>query len=1068
MKLVDLSIRFPVTVSVAVFLLALFGFIALFRIPIQLTPTIDRPLISVSTNWRGASPQEIEREIVEEQEEYLKSVEGLIRMTSESFDSSGRITLEFSVGTDIDAALLKVSNKLDQVPKYPTDADKPIIISASEQGQPIAWIVLQQLDPHGPDIGTLRNFTEDYIQPRLERVSGVAKVNIYGGREREMQVIFDPQALAARNLTIKDVVDILAAENRNISAGSFDEGKRRYIARTIGEFVQPEDVEKIVLKNINGTPIYVRDIAKVQIGYKKVTNLVREKGRNTLAINVIRISGANVLKVMEGLREAIKELNAGLLADRNLNLRQVYDETEYIYAAIDLVKNNLYVGGTLAILVLLIFLRSFSPTLIVATSIPISIVGTFLLMVLFGRNINVISLAGMAFAAGMVVDNSIVVLENIYRHYQTGEDRRKAAYKGTVEVWGAVLASTLTTIAVFLPVIYVEEEAGQLFKDIAIAISCSVFLSLMVSITVISTLSARILGGTSRETPFLKKAAALFPRPGKITQNLFGLVPMAQKFTDGVTNTVYRITGSRIKSALVVIIMTSSSIGIAWSLAPKTEYLPEGNRNLILGIMIPPPGYNMDEFTRVAETVENKLRPYWEKKNQNQDKSAFPTIKNFFFVAHEQNVFMGAVAEDPARIRELIPVLRPILSEIPGMIPIVQQTSLFARGIRQGRTIDIEITGPDLKQLINLGRQIFGQLMGILPGAQLRPIPSLDLGNPELQVWPDRDRAASVGLTASEVGLNVDAILDGIKASEVRYLGDKIDLTLMGQEKALQHTQDFSTLPINTPSGKLVTLDSLAKIGVVTGPTQINRVERQRAITVQVLPPEEMPLETAMGLITEKVVDPLRNTGQLGRLYKIKLAGTSDDLTRTREALQWNFLLALVITYLLMAALFENFLYPLVIMFSVPLATAGGFLGLFLVNLFIAYQPLDILTMLGFVILVGVVVNNAILIVHQTLNHMRDRGMEPREALREAVRIRIRPIFMSSATSIFAMLPLILFPGAGSELYRGIGSVVVGGLTVSTLFTLFLVPSLFWLVLSAWAFLARKSGKDAPGEKAGS
>ncbi len=1061
MKLVDLSIRYPVTVTVAVFLLVLFGFIALFRIPIQLTPTIDRPIITVSTNWLGASPQEIEREIIEEQEEYLKSVEGLIRMTSESFDSSGRITLEFSVGTAIDAALLKVSNKLNQIPKYPADADKPVIISASEQGQPIAWIALRQLDPHGPDIGTLRNFTEDYIQPRLERVSGVAKVNVYGGREREMQVIFDPHALSARHLAVKDVINVLAAENKNTSAGSFDEGKRRYVVRTIGEFLQPADVGNIVLKTINGAPVYVRDIAKVQIGYKKVTNIVRDKGRNTIAINVVRTSGANVLRVMKGVREAINDLNAGLLPDRSLKLEQLYDETEYIYAAIDLVTNNIYVGGTLAVLVLLLFLRTFPPTFIIATSIPISIIGTFLLMTLLGRNINVISLAGMAFAAGMVVDNSIVVLENIYRHYQSGENPREAAYKGTVEVWGAVLASTLTTIAVFLPVIYVQEEAGQLFKDIAIAISCSVLLSLIVSLTVISTLSARILGKTTRNIPFLERLSLHLPKPGAAVRNLFGLVPLAKRFTDGITSTVYRITGSRTQSILLVIIMTSFSIGTAWLLAPKTEYLPEGNRNLILGIMIPPPGYNMDEFTRVAKTIENKLSQHWAKRERSKDRPAAPAIKNFFFVAQGQQVFMGAVAEDPGRVKELIPVLRPIVSEIPGMIPILQQTSLFARGIsRQGRTIDVEITGPDLKQLVNLGRQMFGQLMSILPGAQLRPIPSLDLGNPELRIWPERDRAAQVGLTASEVGLTVDAILDGTKASEVRYNGDKIDLTLMGEEKALNHTQDFATLPINTPSGRLVTLDSLAQIAVVTGPSQINRVERQRAITVQVLPPEKMPLETATDLITEKVIHPIRKAGQLGKLYDINLSGTADDLTRTRKALQWNLILAVIITYLLMAALFENFLYPFIIMFSVPLAAAGGFLGLFLVNVFIAYQPLDVLTMLGFVILIGVVVNNAILIVHQTLNHIRDHGMQPREALREAVGIRIRPIFMSSMTSISAMLPLILFPGAGSELYRGIGSVVVGGLAVSTFFTLFLIPSLFSLVLSARTFLTTRLDKD--------
>ncbi len=642
MKLIDSAIAKPVSVIVGVLLLTIFGVLALLKIPVQLTPDVTRPQITVSTTWPGASPQEVEREIVDEQEEYLKSVEGLTRMTSSSMDSVGNVTLEFSVGTDINAALLRVSTKLDQVSSYPEDADQPILVSASENASPIAWIVLTRIRDDAPPIYTLSNFAEDNIQPRLERVPGVAKVNVYGGREEEMQVVFDELAVAARNLTIEEISEALREGNRNISAGNFDEGKRRYIARTQGEYTKPEDPEEVIVKYVGDSPVRIRDVAEARWGFKKANSVIRNKGQETLAINVVRQAGSNVLVVMEGVKKAVAEMNATILADRGLSLEQVYDETEYIDSAIDLVRQNIFVGGALAIAVLLIFLRSFSATLIIATAIPISIVGTFLMMTVFGRTINVISLAGMAFASGMVVDNAIVVLENIYRHDQMGEPKRIAAARGTDEVWGAVLASTLTTLAVFLPVIFVREEAGQLFRDIAIAISCAVFLSLLVSITVIPTMAARMLSSVQSKR---KTGAAR-----RMAQNLFGLAPLASALTNGAANFVYWVCGKVSLRLFVVLAMTGLSFAMAWSLTPKAEYLPEGNRNLILGILIPPPGYSLPEFEAIGRQVEAELKKYYE--TNPGEEPAEPQISNFFFVGGGQGIFMGAVAKDAAASQE--------------------------------------------------------------------------------------------------------------------------------------------------------------------------------------------------------------------------------------------------------------------------------------------------------------------------------------------------------------------------------------------------------------------------------
>lgn len=1034
MDLIKTAINRPVTVAVAVIFVVLFGFIALYSIPVQLTPDVDNPKITVDTVWTGASPTEVENEIVREQEDELKSIEGLVEMTSESSEDRGSVVLEFEVGTDVDSKLVKVSNKLDQVKDYPDDADNPTISSVDVRSSAIAWFILKPLPENKEHIYNYHDFADEFIKPRLERVAGVGSSNIFGGQEREIQVVFDPNELAVRGITIRELADAISRENENFSGGSFDEGKRRYVVRTIGEYISTGDIENVVLKNVNGTPVYIRDVAEVTLGYKDADYAVRQNGDASIAINALKESGANTIEVIDGLLEEVKVLNAGLLKDNGLYLYNVYEESGYITNAIDLVKQNLIIGGLLAIAVLFTFLRSGSSTLIVAAAIPISIIGTFVVMSLLGRTINVISLAGMSFAVGMVIDNSIVVLENIYRHMQMGKTRVRAAYEGMVEVWGAVLASTLTTAAVFLPIIFIKEQAGQLFRDIAIAISVSVILSLIVSITVIPTASSMILniaGSIQKGSKSL--FSFIYTFGGKVSGLITGTVSLI------INNSGLRLT--------VILIFTVGSLLFSYLLVPKTEYLPTGNRNLVFGILVPPPGYNIDEFVSIGETIEADLSPYfYENRDTEIGKDKFPKIKNFFYVARGRQVFMGAVAQDPDNIKELIPLMQGALSKIPGMFAVVTQSSLFRSALGEGRSIKIQITGADLEGLVGVARKIFFTSMQAMPDAQLRPIPSLDLGNPELQLITDRERASEVGVSNQDLGFSVRALVNGAKVSDYTINGQEIDLVIKGMEEYSSRTQSIEDIMIQSNNGQLVTLGSIADIKLTNGPERIDHFERERTIAIQVNPPETMPLETAIEKIQNDVLAQLQAGGQIPDNYNVLLTGTADKLTETRESLQWNFLLAIVISFLLMASLFESFIYPFVIMFSVPLASFGGFLGLRVLNLF-TYQPLDILTMLGFVILIGIVINNAILIVHQSLNFMREEGLLPNDAILASVNSRIRPIFMSTMTSIFGMMPLVVLPGAGSELYRGLGSVIVGGLLVSTIFTLFLVPSVFSLVL---------------------
>jgi HAE1 family hydrophobic/amphiphilic exporter-1 len=741
-------------------------------------------------------------------------------------------------------------------------------------------------------------------------------------------------------------------------------------------------------------------------------------------------------------------------------LYQVYDETDYIYSSLSLVQQNLLVGSVLAVMVLYLFLRTGSTTLVIGLAIPISIMGTFIALWLLDRNLNVISLAGMTFAAGMLVDNSIVVLENIYRHRETGKSLIQSAYDGTSEVWGAVLASTLTTIAVFIPIVFIEQQSGQLFRDIAIAISAGVGLSLLVSITVIPSLAARILTTRKREPEVndnQKVVDAEFDEPVFSTDEM---APRSHRLADRMSAMVSNICANKARRLITILGIIGLSCGLAWMLVPQAEYLPTGNRNLVIGILLPPPGYNMETFVKMGHTIEAVLRPYWAAKPGSPEEAQLdgPSIRNFFYVARGQMVFMGARTNEDGRAKELIPLMRRATADLPGVISIITQRSLFQRGLGEGRNIDMEITGPDLNVLVGLGGKIFQQVKGLIPDAQVRPKPSLDLGTPELHVKLRRDRAADLQLTNQELGFTINALVDGAKASDYKHEGDEIDLTVRGEDRYASRTQDIEKIPIHTPGGRLTTVGAIANVKLIPGPEQINHIERERAIVIQVIPPSEMPIEAAMALLQQQIITPLKEEGSLGQLYNIRLSGTADDLTQTYDALKWNLLLALLITYLLIAALFESFLYPLVIITSVPLAAAGGLLGLAVVNQFVAYQPMDVLTMLGFIILLGVVVNNAILVVHQALNFLDPKRREgndpssststwstddPIQAIAESVRTRFRPIMMSMLTTTFGLFPLVVSSGAGSELYRGIGSIVLGGLVTSTIFTLILVPALF-------------------------
>jgi len=1042
MNLIKVSIDRPIAVISAVLMVVMFGLVALDTIPIQLTPDIRKPVLSVNTNWPGAAPAEVEREILNRQEDVLRGLDGLDEMSGSAQEGRARITLEFSVNTDMDKSLLLVANRLDRISGYPDEVDSPTLSTRGSEDNPIAFFTLKGRDRPFPNINTYGDFVENVIQDRLERVPGVAGMNVYGGSPREMRVIVNPERLANYQLTVPNVVAALREANSSATAGSVDEGKRSYTVRTEGELTKPEQVSAVVLRSLTDpvtgsvSRVTIGDVGHVVMDFEEATAMIRRNGEPAVVMNVERETGANVIEIMEDLRAAVKELNDGPLAREGLILDQVYDETVYINSAIDLVQQNIWVGGILAACVLLLFLRSGSATLIISIAIPVSVIGAFVAMAAMGRSINVVSLAGIAFAVGMVVDAAIVVLENIFRHRQEGMSPRDAAYKGASQVWGAVLVSALTTVLVFAPILVMNLEAGQLFRDIAVAISVSVVLSLIVAITVIPALSNRLLGHVSahgeRALPFID-------------------VP-AKRFTQFIVNFTHSVAHDRRKAALAVGGVVLAAAAVSWTMLPQLEYLPEGNRNLVFGRIMPPPGYNLETTTKTAQEVENAVRHLWASETGPESEPGQPPkMADFFFVASSRFTFVGARAVEPSRVSELIDVIRDPIFREPGTFGFITQPSLFGRGIGSGRSIDVDISGPDLEQVLAIALQATRHIKRVLPedeGNQLRPRPGLELGKPEVRISPDPIRMADNGITAREFSQTVDAFNDGLRVAEITVDGQRINLILTGPEKQVRQTQGIANLPVVTRAGTIVPVSSLADVEVTSGPTEIRHLERERTVTLQVRPDSTVPLETAIQMISEQVIQPLRDAG-LPEGVHIRLSGTADQLNVTWQAMTMDLLLAIAIVYLVMAVLFESFVYPFIIILSVPLATAGGMIGLWTVSQF-TEQSLDMLTMLGFIILVGIVVNNAILIVHQTLYHRRFDDMDLEESIVAATQNRIRPIFMSTLTSVFGMLPLVVFPGAGSELYRGLGSVVVGGLALSAILTLFIIPPLLTLFGTAF------------------
>ncbi len=1080
MKLIDFSIERPVTVWVGVILTVLFGVMALWSLPVQMRPTVDKPEIRVETDYPGAAPPDVEQQVTNKIEEELASVEDMKRLSSSSREGRSVISLEFEWGVDKNIAQLNVQKKLNRVEDLPDDAKAPILKAvSSDEEQPIMWIfarvkpdAAEKFDPF-----QARRFADENIKPRFERIAGVGDVWLFGGPDREIRVILDYERMSAFQITVDQVRQVIRRENLNVRGGPLEHGKRRETARTVGQFRSPDDLANVIVAYREGEPITIRQFARVEDSFKEQTAGVRHGGDATIVFGIIRRTGTNTLHVVERVEREIERINSELLANMNFELDVAYKDSTYIYDSIDNVKYNLAAGAILATIVLLLFLRSGRSTLIIGLSIPISLIATFMFIQMLGRTLNIVSLAGLGFAVGMVVDNAIVVLENCFRHMEEGEDRRTAARNAGQEVWGAVLSSTLTTMAVFIPIIFLQVEAGQLFKDIAIAVAAAVGMSMVVAITLIPMLCSRWLHVRVRED------AAAAPARSSPWRRVLGWLSLAW-LGKAVYGTFQKITAwvlpSPILKVVVVLVILLPCLLVFRYMMPDLDYLPTGNRNFIFGLVFTPPGSNMEYITERCRDIERVVK-------EQPETDMYFTVS---LIGFRDSSFMGVRVKpeysSPEHMDEFVERLgQKLFVSVPGL-RFPPGIVLFKRAIFReamgGKSVEVNLTGPELSELSAYTREIVDLLQDV-PGQEpliagiTQAYSSLDVGNPERRVVPDRDRCADLGFNVSDIADVIQTLVGGSIVDTYKEGGDEYDITLIGKGRDIRTAEDLQNIILQSPKGGQVTLRDLAEIVYTVGPTKVEHIDQDRSVTITVKVAKDVPLQRVVQQLNEKVVRPLRDRLPSG--YAVSLYGAADRLNETLAALTPSVILAILIVYLLMCSLFESFVYPFVIMFTVPLSWAGALVGidvmtrlygllldhpvhLFGQRILPGAPEFNVITLLGFVILTGVVVNNAILIVHQALNLHRG-GMPQNAAIQQAVRQRIRPIFMSTITSVLGMLPLAVGRGSGAELYNGLGAAVVGGLALSSLFTLILTPAAFALFLDLRRGVRRLLGL-APAE----
>ncbi|MFO7786880.1 MAG: efflux RND transporter permease subunit [Halospina sp.] len=1036
-------IRQGTLVTVTALIVAILGAAAALRIPVQMIPDLEVRTVTVETSWPGATPQDIEKDILIEQERFLRNVPNLSRMTSSASSGSAEIELEFPFGTDITETLIDVNNALSQVPDYPRNVDEPRIVAASFSSNAFMYFRVSTLpdNPRNLDIVMMRDFVEDHVRPRMESVQGVSEVTVGGGADRQMQVRVDADALSRYGLGLTDVRDAIRERNQDVSGGEVDAGKRRYLLRTVGRFDSREGLGELILAREGDSVIRLSDVASIRQDHSRIREESLVDGKQVIGLQVRRESGSNVIDIKNRMLEEVDAINDEVLEPEGLRLALNSHDARYVEASIANVWTNLGIGAVFATLIMFAFLRSPKATFVGVVGIPLCAIAAFLGLLVTGRTLNVISLAGVAFAIGMTIDNSIVVLENIERYRRLGLDRFESALRGVREVWPAVLASTMTTVLVFLPILFVEEEAGQLYSDVAIAISSAIVASMLVAITLIPMLSARLSFRGDVES---EETEAPTPRWMRL------VLGMVRWITASVPRAVGVIAVTVAAGAFIILVLT-----------PPAEYLPEGEEAKTFASMSAPPGYNLNTMSGIADEVEAHFLPHVD-----ADREAYaagdtrvPPMEYLNMNVSPGGIRIIAETINPDDIDALMDEITRFYETFPGMRAFAAKGSIISSNDGGTRSINLDISGPDLQTVYQTANRIYDRAQTIFDNPRIDSQPSsLTLAQPLVEVRPDYDRAAEVGLSTGAIGFTVAAATEGAYVDDYFLDDDKVDLYLYGGDPERPRLEGLRDISVNSPQGGALPLSALATVEERVDTSTVRRVDGQRTVTLNIIPPDDVPLERGVERVREELLGQLRDSGEWPAEVGVSLSGASTQMEATREALSGNFMVSLAIVYLLLVAIFTHWGYPLLIMTTVPLGIASGIVGLVLMNLVgqgvlpllgadPLQQPFDMISMLGFLILLGTVVNNPILVVDQARRNVQHDPLDVAGAVVLAVQQRLRPIAMTTLTTAFGLAPLVFLPGEGTELYRGVGAIVLFGLLGATLVTVTFLPALTMLVM---------------------
>ena len=1021
MSLSLISVRRPIGTAMLFLAVVVVGFVSVKRLTVDLMPAVDMPRISISTAYDGVAPQEIESLITRPIEQAVSTIEGIDKIVATSTEGSSRVELQFEWGTDLEVAVNEVRTYLDRIRnRLPEDAESPVVWKFNLSDFPVAYLALSG----GGDWRRLRYLAEETLGRRLERVPGVASVEVRGGRVRELQVRLDPEQLSSLGISPLDVSQAVTSENRDISAGDMLDDEREVVIRSAGEFRSLEDIASVVVTYRQGRPIYVRDLGEVVDSFQDVKSELWIDGTPGIRLRIAKQSGSNTVEVVDNLREEVGRINREY--EGRLRLTFIMDSSEFIQRSVSNVRSAALYGALLALVILMIFLRDWRATLIISTAIPISVLATFGLMYFYGFTINTVSFGGLALGIGMLVDNAIVVLENIYRKRELGMGRFDAAVQGSREVTGAVVAGTLTTVAVFFPVVFVAGFASVFFREMAVVVCFSLFCSLTVALTLVPMLSTKVLG----------------QHPSQRLSGLTGkLYSLGEGALTGLENLYSRVVRAALRHPWATITLSCALLLSSLSLIPLVGYelMPEADEGQLDVNLELPIGTPLERTTLVVREMERRILTVLEDGE----------LDNIVTVAGPARSWRPGTANQGSLEITLVPVsqrgrslgriasaIRPQLAELPGAdFQVRPGSSNFLIRIMRGGDdrLSVDLRGYDLDTADRLAEQV-ARVMRRVPG-----IADVDIGREpgkmERLVVPDRERLAELGLAGSSVAEAVEHYVLGKVATYYRDAGYEYDIRVLLHPGDREHIGQLSELPIVARDGRLVPLSSVARIVETEGPTSITRENQERILKVNATISDR-----SLGDIVEDLQVAL-GTIAVPEGFSITIGGEYLEQQKMFQDLLVGFLIALFLVYTVMVIQFESLLHPLAIMTAVPF----GFIGVAL-SLFLTGTTFNVNSFLGVIVLVGIMVNNSIVLVDYVNLLRREHHMSLYDALVEGARRRLRPVLMTTSTTVLAMLPLALGLGEGSELQAPLARVIVGGLITSTLITLAFLPCLYFLL----------------------